>query len=73
MTILDPSPRPARDGRDAAKPDPRAGTLTLPGTFTAARLKVTTMLDAAELNAIKAPKGNKRQADRGKGRRTNGD
>jgi hypothetical protein len=35
MTILDPSPRPAHDGRDAAKPDPRAGTLTLPGTFTA--------------------------------------
>jgi hypothetical protein len=25
MTILDPSPRPGRDGRDAAKPDPRAG------------------------------------------------
>jgi hypothetical protein len=28
MTILDP--RRSHDGRDAAKPDPRAGTLTLP-------------------------------------------
>jgi hypothetical protein len=30
MTILDPSSRPGHDGRDVAKPDPRAGTLTLP-------------------------------------------
>ena len=30
MTILDPRPRPGHGGRDAAKPDPRASTLTLP-------------------------------------------
>jgi hypothetical protein len=56
MTILDPRPRPGHDGRDVAKPDQRAGTLTLPGTLTAARLKVTTILNAAELNAVKSPK-----------------
>jgi hypothetical protein len=76
MTIFDPSPRPGDDGRDAANPDPRAGTRTLlsrpgtiplpprlgtittpprPGTLTAGRLKVTLVLNAAELNAIKAP------------------
>jgi hypothetical protein len=34
--------------------------LPLPGTLTAARLKVTTVLDAAELNAIPAPDGKPR-------------
>jgi hypothetical protein len=52
----DPSPRPGHDSRDAAKPAPRASTLTLPGTLTTARLKVTTILNAAELLAIKSPK-----------------
>jgi len=72
MTILDPSPRPGHYGRDAAKPDPRAGTLTLPsrpgtiplpprpGTLTAGRLKVTLVLNAAELLAVKAPKDKQR-------------
>jgi hypothetical protein len=60
MTILDPGPRPGHDGRDAAKPDPRAGTLSLPGTLTASRLKVTTMLNATELLAIAAPEGKPR-------------
>ena len=76
MIILDPSSRPGHDGRDVAKPDPRAGTLTLPsrpgtiplpprpgtialpprlGTLTAGGLKVMLVLNAAELNAIKAP------------------
>ena len=70
MTILDPSPRPGHDGRDVAKPDPRAGTLILPsrpgtiplpprpgtitlpprlGTLTAGGLKVTLVVNAAEL------------------------
>jgi hypothetical protein len=54
MTTLDPSPQTGHDGRDAAEPSPHPGTLTLPGTLTAARLKVTLTLCAAELNAIKA-------------------
>src|SRR5262245_21424464 len=70
MTILDPRPRPGHDGRDAAKPDPGADTLTLPsrpgtvalpprlGAVTLPprrRLKVTLVLNAAELTGIKAP------------------
>ena len=49
-------PRPGDAGREAAHPAPRRGILTLPGTLTAARLKVTNILDAAELNAIKVPR-----------------
>jgi len=59
MSILDPGPRPGRAGHDAAKPGPspdRLSPLSLPGTLTAARLKVALTLNAAELNAIKAPK-----------------
>jgi hypothetical protein len=60
MTILNPSPRPGHDGRDAAKPDPRAGTLTLPGTLAAARLKVTIAGDViAEAGLRAQPKAAK--------------
>jgi hypothetical protein len=38
----------------------RAGTLTLPGTLTTARLKVSLTLDAADFNAIKVPKDKSR-------------
>jgi hypothetical protein len=74
MTISDPSPRPGHDGQTGAvaKPEPRAGTLTLPlrpgmiplppppGTLTVRRLKVTLVLNAAELLAIAAPNGKPR-------------
>jgi hypothetical protein len=46
MIILHPSPRPHR--------------FTLPGTLTAARLKVTIKLDASELIAVRARDGKER-------------
>ncbi len=56
MSILNPGARGGHAGRDAAQPSPSPGTLCLPGALTASRLKVTTILNAAELLAIKAPK-----------------
>jgi hypothetical protein len=63
MSILDPGSRPSHPRRDAAKPNPRPGTLTLPprpGTLTAARLKVTTTLNADELLAVPGPESKPR-------------
>ena len=55
MSIPHPGSRFGHAGRDAAYPSPRPGRLTLPSTLTASRLKITTMLNAAELLAIKPP------------------
>jgi hypothetical protein len=41
-------------GPTTARRSPRPGTLTLPGTLTAARLKVTITLNATELLAVRA-------------------
>jgi hypothetical protein len=59
MSIPDPGARPG----NAAQPSPRSDRLTLPprrGTLTAARLKVTTTLNATELLAITAPENQPR-------------
>lgn len=47
-------PPPLSPGQEKAPP------LRLPGTLTASRLKVTTVLNATELNAIPAPDGKPR-------------
>jgi hypothetical protein len=58
MSIPHPGSRFGHAGRDAAYPSPRPGRLTLPGTLTASRLKITVVLNAAEIAAVRAPQTN---------------
>ena len=58
MSIPHPGSRFGHAGRDAAYPSPRPGRLTLPSTLTASRLKITVVLNAAEIAAVRAPQTN---------------